>query len=77
MTDLYDVVAVNLESYRVRLLAHSKTLQNAEAIVNMAVIRRRVELEFFATVQASLYKEGDIFGQPKMEVRYDDNQDCR
>ena len=57
----YDVVAVNLESNQVRLLAQQKTKRNAEAIVNMAVIRRGVNEEFFAEVAHGLYLEGEVW----------------
>lgn len=56
---LYDVVAVNIESKLVRLIAEDKTLENAEAIVTMAVMRRGVDEEFFAEVPQGRYKEGD------------------
>ena len=43
----------------VRLIAEGKTLRNAEAIVNMAVMRRGVETEFFSEVSSGKYKTGD------------------
>lgn len=54
-----DVVAVNLETNKVRLIAESKTERNAEAIETMAVMRRGVEEEFFSVVNHGAYKEGD------------------
>lgn len=57
MEGLYDVIAVNLESNRVRLIAENKSEANAEAIENMAVARRGVDEEFFVTVPAGEYKE--------------------
>ena len=57
MEGLYDVIAVNLESNRVRLIAENKSEANAEAIENMAVARRGVDEEFFVTVHAGEYKE--------------------
>lgn len=59
--DAYDVVAVNIESRKVRLMAENKTERNADAIERMAVMRRGVEEEFFATVEHGKYKEGDIW----------------
>lgn len=56
---LLDVVAVNMDTKRVRLMAEGKTERNAEAIVEMAVIRRGCEEEFFTTVPAGSHKEGD------------------
>lgn len=57
--ELFDVVAVNITTKRVRLLAEHKTKRNAEAIVNMAVIRIGVDEEFYAPVLAGKYKDGD------------------
>jgi len=63
MSELYDVVAVNLETNKetnkVRFMAQGKTLPNAEAIVSMAVMRRGLDEEFFAEVPAGKYQEGD------------------
>lgn len=56
---LFDVVAVNLKTDKVRFIAQGKTLKNAEAIVKMAVVRRGVDEEFFAEVKAGMYTEGD------------------
>lgn len=61
---LYDVVAVDLETSKVRFMAQGKTEKNAEAVVNMAVmrmVRRGVESEFFSEVPAGKYKEGDTW----------------
>lgn len=58
-TELLDVVAVNLETKRVRLMAEGKTERNAEAIVSMAVMRRGCDEEIFTTVPAGSHKEGD------------------
>jgi hypothetical protein len=38
--EMFDVVAVNLDTDKVRFIAQNKTLRNAEAIVSMAVMRR-------------------------------------
>lgn len=46
---LYNVVAINIATGEKRLLAENKTLRNAEAIVAMAVMRRGVETECYAT----------------------------
>lgn len=54
-----DVVAVNMTTNKVRLIAEGKTERNAEAIVMMAVGRRGVQAEFFSKVQHGKYKEGD------------------
>ena len=47
---LFNVVAVNIKTKQERIIAENKTERNAEAIVNMAVMRRGVEEEFFKTV---------------------------
>ncbi len=41
-----------------------KTLRDAEAIRDMAVIRRGVETEFFAEVRQGAYKDGDKWTGP-------------
>lgn len=58
-TALLDVIAVNIETKSVRLMAESKTERNAEAIVDMAVARRGVEDEFYTTAPAGVYHDGD------------------
>jgi len=60
---MFDVVAVNIDSSRVRIIAEGKTEKNAESIVNMAVIRRGCDEEFFVTVPSGRYKEGDIWSR--------------
>lgn len=57
--NLFDVVAVNMDKSTVRLIDRNKTRANAEAIEKMAVMRRGVEVEFFAVVPADDYKDGD------------------
>ncbi len=54
MTDepLFNVYAQNIRTGERRLLAEGKTERNAEAIVDMAVIRRGVEEEFFFAERA-------------------------
>lgn len=58
---LYDVVAINIATGKVRLLAENKSEANAEAIVKMAVMRRGVDEECYAEVPAGKYKEGDNY----------------
>lgn len=58
---LYDVIAINIDTRKVRLISQGKTLPNAEAIVKMAVMRRGVEEEFFVEVLSNLYQEGEIW----------------
>ena len=44
---LFDVVATNIKTGAKRFIAQDKTEGNADAIVNMAVMRRGVDEEFF------------------------------
>ena len=47
---LYDVIAVNIRTGAERFLAQGKTLDNAEAIVAMAVMQRGLDGEFYKAV---------------------------
>lgn len=49
---VFKVVAVTIATGAERLIAENKTKPNAEAIRDMAVIRRGVETEFFKVVRA-------------------------
>lgn len=55
----YDVVAVNIKTQRVRLLAEGKTRDVAEAIERYAIVQRGVEEEFFSPVVRGHYKNDD------------------
>lgn len=57
MSELYDVVAVNLETKAERIIATEKTERNAEAIVDMAAIRRGVEGEYFVKRPSKTQKD--------------------
>lgn len=46
---LFDVIAVDIQTGAERFLAEGKTERNAEAIVEMAVMRRGVDIEFYTT----------------------------
>ena len=48
--ETFDVVATNLETHAERVIARGPTERNAEAVVNMAVIRRGVDVEFYKAV---------------------------
>ena len=56
-----DVLAISLETKRVRILAEDETVDDAKAIVTMAVIRRGVEEEFFSHVKTGSYKNGELW----------------
>ena len=60
-TQLYDVVAVNMRTGTVRMMAENKALEDAEAVVEMAVYRRGVTEEFCSEVPTGMYREGDIW----------------
>lgn len=47
--ELFDVVAVNIQTKAERIIETRKTKRNAEAIVDMAAMRRGVDEEFFTT----------------------------
>ena len=64
MEKKYDVVAVNLETNTVRLMAFAKSGPNANGIVNLAVMRRGVDEEFFAVTPAGFYADGDTWKGP-------------
>ena len=58
----YDVVAVDLNKHTIRFFARDKTLANADAIVAMAVMRRGVNEEIFATTESGRYQnDGEIW----------------
>ena len=50
MNELFDVIAVNIETGAERFMAEKKTKENAEAIITMAVMRRGVDEEFYKEV---------------------------
>ena len=60
---MYDVIAVNMSTHRIRMLGENKSKRNAEAIETMAVIRCGCDEEFFVTVPASRYKDGDEWNE--------------
>jgi len=61
----YDVIGVDLITNEVRIIAEKKSERNANAIIEMAVIRNGCEEEFFTIAQQGKYKEGDIFFNQK------------
>lgn len=62
--DLVDVIEVQIAApHTIRLLATKKTPKNAEAIVNMAVMRRGCEHHFYTTAPTRLYRDGDVMKQ--------------
>jgi len=61
MTEQLDVIEVSIKSGRVRVLATNKNEPNAEAIIDMAVIRRGVEEHFYTSAPAGRYQDGDVY----------------
>jgi hypothetical protein len=62
MIDLYDVIEVSIQKpHKVVVIDTLKSAKNADAIVNMAVMRRGVEQSFFATARAGQYRDGDLY----------------
>lgn len=57
--EMRDVVAVNVRTNNVRVMARNLTPQNAEAYVTLAVMRRGVTEEFFCDVESGTYNDGD------------------
>jgi hypothetical protein len=58
---LLDVIEVEIAApHRVRIIGVGKTEKNAEAIVQMAVMRRGVENHFFTTCHTGQYCDGDV-----------------
>lgn len=64
---MYDVIAVNMGTHKVRLIGENKTERNADAIEMMAVARLGCDEEFFTKALAGRYKEGD---------EWDENEDA-
>ena len=56
-----DVLAVKIADHSVRIMARGKSIPNAEAFINMAVLRRGVDTEFYVAVPNGEYREGDIW----------------
>lgn len=55
----YDVVEVEIATRKVTVLATAKTWENADAIVNLAVVRRGVTHHFYKAVIAGSHQDGD------------------
>ena len=58
---MVDVIEVEITSpHKVRVIAQNKTDADAEAIINMAVLRRGVESVFFTKTTVGSYQDGDV-----------------
>lgn len=58
---MFDVFEVDIATRKVRAMGTEKTERNAEAIERMAIMRRGNDSNFFVTVPAGLYADGDTF----------------
>lgn len=58
---MLDVVEVNISTRVVRILARDKSEDDAEAIIDMAVIRRGVEEHYYTFAAAGQYQDGDTW----------------
>jgi hypothetical protein len=59
----FDVVEVNTSTLEVRVIARDKSEADAEAIIQMAVIRRGVEESFYTSAPPGRYDDGDKYGR--------------
>ncbi len=66
--EMYDVIAVNMTTHKVRMLGENKTERNADAIEMMAVARLGCDEEFFTKTPAGKYKEGDEWDESSEDV---------
>ena len=65
---MYDVIAVNMTTHKVRMLGENKIARNADAIEMMAVERLGCDEEFFTTTSAGRYKEGDEWNESDEDI---------
>ena len=68
MTDRVDVVAVEIATGAVRVLAKDTIVANAESIVRVTIYRRGVETEFYAAAPAGRYHDGDHWEGEAVDV---------
>lgn len=66
--EMYDVIAVNMTTHKIRMLGENKTKRNADAIELMAVARLGCDEEFFTKTPAGMYKEGDEWNESNEDV---------
>lgn len=59
--NIYDVVKVDHETWRVSLIANGKRESDAEAICKLAMLRHGCNDAFFAVISAGKYQEGDAW----------------
>jgi hypothetical protein len=59
MSKFFDVIAINIKTNLIEIIANNKTEKNADAIEMMAISRRGVETHFYTTIPTGKYKSGD------------------
>lgn len=65
---MFDVVAVDFRTKKARIMATNKTAANAEAFIDMAIMRRGVEFEYYKAVPADTVSDA---AQAVTELRFD------
>lgn len=60
-TELFDTVAVNIKTKKVRIFGRNNDQRNADAIIRMAVMRRGVDEEFYVNTKTGKYNVGDDY----------------
>lgn len=60
---MYDIIAVNMKTHKIRMLGENKSERNAHAIEMMAVSRLGCNDEFFTKAPAGRYKDGDEWNE--------------
>ena len=63
-----DVIAVNIQSGTVRVFARNEPPSEAEAIIEMAVVRRGCDVEFFTSAPCGRYNDGDQYAPEELEA---------
>ena len=66
---LFDVVAINLKTSKVRIFARDKDEANADAIIRMSVARRGVDEECYGTTAPGKYNDGDTYDGDGLEAQ--------
>ena len=64
----YDVVAVDLKTNLVTIMATDKEGPDAVAVERMAVMRRGVDKQFFSCTPRGLYRDGDKWKGPHADM---------
>ncbi len=68
----FDVVQVNYATKAVTIMATNKSERNADAIIDMAVMRRGIEEGYFTMAPAGRFKDGDTYFPEDEPERFDE-----